>query len=375
MAHSRWLPPTAIALLLAGCEGAAPTAAGLCARPFFAAALDPAGQALLYTLGYEYRPSAALAAMRRVPLGAAPVSVAVRGDGRRAVVPLGQAGYAALVNLESGAVEGELRFPGGSADAAAWVADDVVLLANRAGGYVGRFRLTSGGAPQASGTVAVAPQPVQVLLDGDEVLVLSVNSPVPGQGGRVTALDARTLRVKWTTPTGGTNPVAVAVEQGMIYVLNANGYPLQPGGGVSPSVITVFDRATRGFVRGYQAGQGAVSLNMYGILGFVTTPTQGTTIRYLMDPNDYGPLQFFCARDASGACRNVGSAWGRGYEEVFQTVVDRPWIYRFAIDRRPDGPVHLLADSIALPPGSTGASLLHHLDVTGTCNDVIQREG
>jgi hypothetical protein len=376
MARSRWFVPTLVALLLAGCEGSSPTSgSGLCARPFFAVALDPAGKALLYTRMHEYNPSIALGAMRRVPLGGTPVSVAARPDGRRAVVPLGDAGYAALVNLETGAVEHELRFPDGSADAAAWVEDDVVLVANRAGGYVARFQLTPGGAPRASGTVTVAPQPVQLLLDGDDVLVLSVNSPVPGQGGRITALNPRTLGVRWVTPTWGTNPEQMAVEQGTIYVLNRNGYPLQPGGGVSTSRIIVLDRATQEPVRGYQAGQGATSLNVFNLLGYVTGPTQGTTIRYLMDQVDIGPLQFFCARDASGACRNVGSAWGYDYEQVFQTVVDRPWIYRFDIDRRPDGPVHVLADSVPLPAGSTGVSLLQSFDLRTTCNDVIITEG
>jgi hypothetical protein len=372
MARSRWLHLTLVTLLLAGCEGSPPTLAGLCTQPFFAVALDPAGKALLYTRTRQ-QPGAsdALASLRRVPLGGTPVSVAVRGDGKRAVVPLGQAGYAALVNLETGTVEHELRVSGGSADAAAWVADDVVLLADRAGGSVVRFHLAPGAAPQAGTTVSVAPQPVQVLVDSGEVLVLSVNSPVPGQGGRVTALDPVTLQVKWTEPTWGTNPVSMAVEEGMIYILNTNGYPLQPAGGVSASRITVLDRATHSVVRAYQAGQGATSLNVWGLLGFVTGPTQGTTIRYLIDPNDFGPLPFFCARHASGACRGVGSAWGRDWEEVFQTMVDRPWIYRFVIDRRPDGPVHVLADSIPLPAGSVGASLLHSPAVVTRCDDVV----
>ena len=54
-----------------------------------------------------------------------------------------------------------------------------------------------------------------------------------------------------------------------------------------------------------------------------------------------------------------------------RSVVDRPWIYRFDIDRRPDGPVHVLADSIPLPAGSVGASVLQSFDVVEPCNDVI----
>lgn len=374
MTRSRWLQSALAALMLAACESASPTASGLCARPFFAVALDPAGKALIYTrTPFQPTTSTSLAAMRRVPLGATPVSVAVRPDARRAVVPLGQAGYAAVVNLETGTVEGELRFADGTADAAAWVGDDVVVMANRAGGYVGRFHLGPGAGPQPIQTVQVAPEPVQVVVDGNEVLVLSVNSPVPGQGGRVTGLDALTLNVHWTTPTWGTNPEEMAVEDSTIYILNRNGYPLQPSGGFGPSVIVLLDRATREPVRGYQAGQGATSLNVWGVLGFVTGPTQGTTIRYMLG-GDYGPLQFFCARDAAGACRGVGSAWGYNYEEVFQTVVDRPWIYRFDIDRRPDGPVHVLADSIPLPAGSVGASVLQSFDVMEPCNDVIVTE-
>jgi hypothetical protein len=371
MTRSRWLRSTLAALLLVGCEGSPTSFAGTCIRPFFAVALDPAGKALVYTRSpFLPTTSASLASMRRVPLGATPVSVAVRRDARRAVVPLGQAGYAVVVNLETGTVERELRFADGSADAAAWVEDDVVVMANRAGGYVGRFDLGPGAGPQPSQTVQVAPEPVQVVVDGDEALVLSVNSPVPGQGGRVTGLDTRTLAVKWTTPTWGTNPMELAVEDSTIYILNRNGYPLQPSGGVGPSVIVLLDRATRQFARAYQAGQGATSLNVWGVLGFVTSPTQGTTVRYMLG-GDYGPLPFFCARDASGACRGVGSAWGYNYEEVFQTVVDRPWIYRFDLDRRPDGQVYVLADSIALPAGSVGASVLQSFDVLEPCNDVF----
>ncbi len=371
MTRSRWLRSTLVALLLAGCDGSPTSTSGLCMRPFFAVALDPAGKALLYTrTAYQPTTSASLSTMRRVPLGATPVSVAVRRDARRAVVPLGQAGYAVVVNLETGTVERELRFTDGSADAAAWVGDDVVVMANRAGGYVGRFDLGPGAGPQPSQTVQVAPEPVQVVVDGGEALVLSVNSPVPGQGGRVTGLDASTLAVKWTTATWGANPMEMAVEDSMIYILNRNGYPLQPGVGPGPSVIVLLDRATRQFARAYQAGQGATSLNVWGVLGFVTGPTQGTTVRYMLG-DDQGSLPFFCARDATGACRGVGSAWGYNREEVFQTVVDRPWIYRFGIDRRPDGPVHVLADSIALPAGSVGASVLQSFDVVEPCNDVI----
>ncbi|HEX5724451.1 MAG TPA: hypothetical protein VFX98_03245 [Longimicrobiaceae bacterium] len=386
MYKPRWIYPTLAALALTSCEGGPTESQGACAGITFAVAIDPAGKALLYTPELvHHHPDHAIRPMRRMPLPGTPLSVAVRTDGRFGVVPMGTAG-AALVSFETGTVVGELRVAGGSADAAAWNGDEVVFLADRAAGVVTRFRVAPGAAPVQTGQVSVPAQPLQLLVYKEQVLVLSVASRTPGQGGRITSLDPQTLQTRWSTTTYGVDPVGMSVfgldlsgtgeYKEHLSVLNANNYALQPTGAQAQSRVAIINLATRALLRTFAVGEGATAYYARAEQAFVTTPTRGTTVLSLMQLNDYGPKQFFCARDASGACRDVTSAWGTSWVEVFQTVADRPWIYKFEVDySRTDASVHVVTDSIALPAGSVGAAALEQPPVALPCNDVIEYVG
>jgi hypothetical protein len=85
---------------------------------------------------------------REIALGASeaitPTGAAVRG--RRVAVPLGNAAGVAVVSLATERVERVFTFPGGNATGAGWVDDETIVAANLLGDYVGRMRLSQGGA-------------------------------------------------------------------------------------------------------------------------------------------------------------------------------------------------------------------------------------
>lgn len=368
MRSMRWTAPVAAMLTVAACEGGPTESAGSCIASVLLAGIDSIGHSLVYNTDLYPSQSAdeVFTSMRRLPLSGTPRSVATRLDGRFAAVPLGASGAVALVNLETGTVEREFRFENGSADAAAWVSDDVVLVASRSSSRVGRFRVSQPGNNVIRETVSVPAGPLQVLVHDGQALVLSHNSPVFGQGGRVTALDPATLRQEWSVPTWGINPVSMQVGEGLLWVLNANGSP-------SMSRLMGMGLDSHQPERTYSFDTGARALNLGDLRGYVTVPGKGTGIQYLLDLYDTGPKPFLCA---SGDCSRVGTALSSPVDNlgILQTFVDRPWIYRFAYQPSEANVAtagYVLKDSIALPAGVQGLASLERHPAYRPCNDVI----
>lgn len=206
---------------------------------------------------------------RTLPLGPAgePAGLAVRGD--RAVVPLGAQGVA-VVNLHTGVVERVVGLAGGlAARSAVFVSDTLVAVVSPGAGAVFLFNPTRGTPPRAV-TTGGSPEVVQEA--GGRLFVLSptmTGGPAPGY---VMVLDS--AMVPAVVELGASNPRAVAVRGGFLYVLNAGDPGLANG---SVSVVNLATRRETALLHGFGESPEAMVLSPRGEL-YVAVPTRGVLV-------------------------------------------------------------------------------------------------
>jgi hypothetical protein len=256
-----------------------------------------------------------------VSLGASnavtPVDASVRGT--LAMVPLGDAASAALVDLTKPTITRYFLYPGGFATGSAFVDDTTILIDNTGSGTIGR--VTVGQASDTiSDTVVVAPMPSAIVVSGSRAYVISANEDANFNSlgnGILTAIDLSTMSVIGTLTLGGTNSEAGALgPDGKLYVLNTGDFST-PGSMsvVDPSTLTIVQTVTNMVV-----GPGAIYIDAKG-LAYISSFNVGTVIyntvsgAYVRGPNN--PL---CAPlPNNGGCRGAFDAETDSKGNVYQT--------------------------------------------------------
>jgi len=333
----RRLPLTlAAAALLAGCDGSSdgPFAggstflAGTSADPAIGVVLNGFSRSI--TLFHAAEPTT----QHQIALGSSeaitPTGAAVRG--RRLVVPLGNAASVAVVNLATESVERVFTFAGGNATGAEWVSDDTIIAANLLGDYVGRLRLSQGGAA-ITDTVHVAPAPTVVAVAGGRVLVVSGNLDddfAPLGNGIVSAVDPQTMRVTGTVSVGP-NPQAAAVgPDGKLYVVNTGDYFAVQG---SLSIVNPQTLIVEATVPGFGLGPGAITIGADG-LAYVSSYLYGTVVWNTATRQFVrGPADPLCTPAPGAGCRGAAHASagpdGTVYQAYLGSQTDAPRVFAY----------------------------------------------
>jgi YVTN family beta-propeller protein len=332
----RRLPLLLAAALLAACDssedgplaGGSSFLAGTSSNPDVGVVLNSLSRSL--TLFQAGDP----AERREIALGASeaitPTGAAVRG--RRVAVPLGNAAGVAVVSLATERVERVFTFPGGNATGAGWVDDETIVAANLLGDYVGRMRLSQGGAA-ITDTAHVAPAPTVVAVAGGRVLVVSGNLAddfTPLGDGVVSAVDPQTMRVTGTVGVGP-NPQAAAVgPDGKLYVLNTGDYVSVAG---SVSIVNPATLAVEATVPGFGLGPGAITIGADG-LAYVSSYSYGTVVWSTATRQFVrGPADPLCATVPGAGCRGAGHASaasdGTVYQAYLGTTTDAPRVFAY----------------------------------------------
>jgi len=216
-------------------------------------------------------PFAGREASRTISLGAAgaPVDLAVRGE--LAVVPMGDAGVVAIVNLRTGTVERMVAMaPGFDARRAAFTSDTVVVVTNPSRGTLTPLNPLTGRV--GASTTAGGEAPVDLLRFGPWVYVLN-GAAGARTNGMVTVLDTL-LRPLGSAPLSGTNPVAAVARGDVLYVL-LSGQPAL--GNSSVSMVDVRTMRERSSVAGFGESPESMAFDARGGL-YVPVPQQGLVI-------------------------------------------------------------------------------------------------
>jgi hypothetical protein len=170
--------------------------------------------------------------------GGAATTMAVRGE--RAVVPMGSANAAQVVNLRTRAIEHTVALPAGSgATGAAFVNDSIAVVANPGRNSVTPINVVHG---TAGAEIAVGEDPRALVAEGARVYVVNAtlnDAQQPSGPGTVTVLTSSGLSVVGTVQLTGLNPIGAVVRGTRLYVLNAG-----TDGGDNSS-LSVVDAATR----------------------------------------------------------------------------------------------------------------------------------
>jgi hypothetical protein len=246
-----------------------------------------------------------------------PVDASVRGT--LALVPLGDAASAALVDLTKPTITRFFLYPAGFATGSAFVDDTTILIDNTGDGTIGRVTVHQT-SDSISDTVVVAPMPSAIVVSGSRAYVISANEDANFNtlgNGILTAVNLSTMTVAGTVTLGGTNSTAGAVgPDGKLYILNTGDFT-NPGSMsiVDPSTLTVEQTVTNMVV-----GPGAISIDASG-LAYISSFSAGTVI-YNTTTRSYlrGPNNPVCAPlPNNGGCRGAFDAEVDSKGNVYQT--------------------------------------------------------
>jgi hypothetical protein len=245
-----------------------------------------------------------------------PVDASVRGT--RAIVPLGDAASAALVDLSKPAVTRFFLYSGGFATGSAFVDDTTILIDNTGGGTVGRVTLHQA-SDSISDTLSVAPMPTAIIVSGSRAYVISSNEDAnftPLGNGILTAIDVNTMHVAGTVTLGGTNSTAGALgPDGKLYILNTGDF-------ATPGSVSIVDPATLTVEQTVPSivGPGAIAISPAG-LAFISSFFAGTVV-WNTTTRQYvrGPDNPVCAPlPNNGGCRGAFDAQLDNKGNVYQT--------------------------------------------------------
>lgn len=243
-----------------------------------------------------------------------PVDASVRGT--LALVPLGDAASAALVDLTKPAVKRVFIYPGGFATGSAFVDDTTILIDNTGAGLIGRVTVNQS-SDTITDTLRVPPMPSAIVISGSFAYVVSANEDAnfqPIDNGVLTKVDLSTMTTTSNLSLRDINSTAAAMgPDGKLYVLNTGDF-VNPGSIsiVDPSSMTVLETDLT------IVGPGAISIDRSG-LAYISSFTVGTVIwntatkSYVRGPNN--PL---CAPSPSG-CRGAFDAQVDSHGNVYQT--------------------------------------------------------
>jgi hypothetical protein len=245
-----------------------------------------------------------------------PVDASVRGT--LALVPLGDASSAALVDLTKPTITRFFLFPAGYSTGSVFVDDTTILIDNTGAGTIGRVTVHQA-SDSVSDTIVVAPMPTAVVVNGSRAYVISANEDAnftPLGNGILTAVNLGNMTVAGTVTLGGTNSTAAAFgPDGKLYVLNTGDF-VNPGSIsiVDPSSLTVLE--TDPII----VGPGAIAIDAGG-LAYISSFFAGTVVwntgtkSYVRGPNN--PL---CAPlPNNGGCRGAFDAQVDSHGNVYQT--------------------------------------------------------
>lgn len=353
--RSRPLALLLVAAVIGGCSdnSTAPTSRdflqGTSSNPQIGLVVNTTGKALtLFQLGNPTE-------TREIPFGASsavtPVGLVFRGT--HAVVPLGNAASAALVDLGGLRIERFFTFPSGNATGAAFVDDNTFLVVNLVGDYLGKVTLDQTDASITDTVSVAAPAPTAVVVSEGRAFVVSGNLDenfAPLGPGVVTVIDPATMVPIDTIQSGGTNSSAAAVgPDGLVYVLNTEDF-------VAAGSVTVIDPATLqvvGTFPGFGAGPGSIHIDADGLAyvsGFFTGTLVWNTATHAFVRDVNNPV---CARltNAPGTpCRGAFDATrasdGSIYQAFFGSASEAlpPYVFVYS-------PTYELVDSVSVGVG------------------------
>lgn len=255
---------------------------------------------------------------RTVSLGGSnaitPVDASVRGT--LALVPLGDAASAALIDLTKPAIKRIFLYPSGFATGSAFVDDTTIVIDNTGNGTIGRVTVNQS-SDSISDTATVAPMPSAIVVTGSTAYVVSANEDANFNSlgnGILTAVNLSTMKVSGSVTLGGINSTAGALgPDGKLYILNTGDF-VNPGSIsiVDPSSMTVLETDPT------IVGPGAIQIDASG-LAYISSFNIGTVIyntvskTYVRGTNN--PL---CAPSPAG-CRGAFDATVDSHGNVYQT--------------------------------------------------------
>lgn len=256
---------------------------------------------------------------RTVSFGASnaitPVDASVRGT--LALVPLGDAASAALVDLTKPAVKRNFIYASGFATGSAFVDDTTMLIDNTGNGLIGRVTVNQS-SDSITDTLRVPPMPSAIVVGGSAAYVVSANEDANFHtidNGYLTKINLSTMKVTGQVSLNDINSTAAALgPDGKMYVLNTGDF-------VNPGSISIVDTAGSMTVLETDltiVAPGAIQIDAGG-LAYISSFYVGTVIyntatkAYVRGPNN--PL---CAPSPSG-CRGAFDAAVDSHGNVYQT--------------------------------------------------------